>query len=166
MSEQSGQPDINRKGTAPSMGMRPEETTQVPGDAGQQGGGESAREKAAEYSDVAREKASEYSDVAREKAGEYGEKAREQADMAKQQAASGMERVAGAVRERSEGANGSPAAQAGVKVADSMENAAGYLRSHDVNQMWSDVEAYAREHPAQALAGAVLTGFLVGRIIR
>jgi phage-related minor tail protein len=76
-----------------------------------------------------------------------------------------MERAADMVRDRAEGTGGTTA-QAGTKVADTMETAAGYMREHDVNEMWTDLETYARTHPTQALIGAVVTGFLVGRLIR
>jgi ElaB/YqjD/DUF883 family membrane-anchored ribosome-binding protein len=47
-----------------------------------------------------------------------------------------------------------------------MESAAGYLKEHSTTEMWEDLEHYAKEHPGQALAGAVVTGFLLGRILR
>jgi vacuolar-type H+-ATPase subunit H len=116
--------------------------------------------------DEAREKASEYAEKARETASEYGEKAKEQAEMGKDQAASGMEKAAEMMRDRVGGSDGGVTAQAGTKVADTMENAASYLREHDTTEMWSDVETFARTHPTQALAGAVVAGFLLGRLIR
>jgi ElaB/YqjD/DUF883 family membrane-anchored ribosome-binding protein len=104
-------------------------------------------------------------DQAKEKASEYGEKAQEQAELAKDQAAGGIERAADALRERSESMEGTPA-QAGIKVADSMETAAAYLKDHNTTEMWGDLERYAKQHPGQALAGAVVTGFILGRILR
>ena len=53
-----------------------------------------------------------------------------------------------------------------MMVADGMERGAGYLRSHDTNQMWTDVEEYVREHPVMGIAGSVAAGFLVGRMLR
>lgn len=115
--------------------------------------------------DQARERAQEYGDQARAKAQEYGHQAQEKADQGMDQAASGMERTAEMVRERTGGGDGI-AAQAGGRAADAMENAAGYLRERDTSEVWNDVETYARSHPAQALAGAIFAGFLLGRIIR
>ena len=102
---------------------------------------------------------------AKEKASEYGEKAQEQAEQAKDQAADGMERAAEALRERSGSMEGAPA-QASLKVAEGMETASTYLKEHNTTEMWSDVERYAKEHPGKALAGAVVTGFVLGRILR
>jgi ElaB/YqjD/DUF883 family membrane-anchored ribosome-binding protein len=76
-----------------------------------------------------------------------------------------MERAADKIRERSESMDGAPA-QAGAKVAEGMETAATYLKDHSTTEMWTDLEQYAKQHPGQALAGAIVTGFLLGRILR
>jgi hypothetical protein len=57
-------------------------------------------------------------------------------------------------------------AQAGAKAADALDNASGYLRTHETSEILNDVESYAKAHPAQALAGAVVAGFVLGRILR
>lgn len=114
---------------------------------------------------VGGEGGSETAEKAREKASEYRESAQQQAEAGKEQAAGGMERAAEMTRERMQG-QGGMAAQAGGRVAEGMESAAGYLRTHDTNEMWNDIESYARTHPAQALAGAIVTGFFIGRILR
>jgi hypothetical protein len=111
------------------------------------------------------QQAGQFADQAQEKAGEYAGKAHDQAEMRKDQAAGGMESAASQIREKVAGTDGMTA-QAGAKVADSMESAAGYLRAHDTNEMWHDFESYARTHPGQTLAGAVVAGFLLGRILR
>ena len=113
----------------------------------------------------AQEEALEYADQAKDKAAEYGQKAQQQIDAGKDQAAAGMERAAGQLRERVS-QSGGVQAQAGTKVADTMEQAAGYLREHSTAEMWDEVEMYVREHPAQALAGAAFAGFMLGRILR
>jgi hypothetical protein len=112
-----------------------------------------------------REKAQEYRETTEEKASELGDKAQEQLETGKEHAAGRMERAAEIVRERASGSEGVPA-EAASKVAGSMEGAATYLREHSTAEIWSDVEGYAREHPAQAIAGAVFAGFIIGRILR
>jgi hypothetical protein len=107
----------------------------------------------------------EYAEGAKAKAGEYAEKARDQVEAGREQAASSMNRMADAVRERTADSSG-VAGQAGAKVAESMESAAGYLREHNTSDIWSDVESYAKGHPGKALAGAVVAGFLMGRLLR
>jgi hypothetical protein len=47
-----------------------------------------------------------------------------------------------------------------------MDTAATYLKEHSTSDMLNDLEHFAKEHPGQALAGAVITGFVVGRILR
>ena len=91
------------------------------------------------------------------------ERAAAAAEAGEERAAEGMERAADMVRDR---ADGTPAAGAAMMAADGMERGAGYLRSHDTNQMWTDVEEYVREHPVMGIAGSVAAGFLVGRMLR
>lgn len=122
------------------------------------------RGRAEAYGQEAQTRAEEYGDQARDKAREIGETAQEQLDARKDQAAGGMERVAEMVRERTP--DDGMAAKAGAKAADGMETAAGYLRDHDTSEMWNDLESYARQHPTQALAGAIFAGFVLGRILR
>jgi ElaB/YqjD/DUF883 family membrane-anchored ribosome-binding protein len=123
------------------------------------------RDQAKEYADQAKNKADEVVDQAKNKASEMADRAKDSADTMKDQAASGLERAAEVAHERSAGSGTMPA-QAGTKVADVMEDTAKYLRTHDTNEMWSAVESYARSHPVQALAGAVVGGFVLGRLLR
>ena len=41
-----------------------------------------------------------------------------------------------------------------------------YLRQHDTNEIMEDFEVYAKKHPTQTLVGAVVAGFLLGRLLR
>lgn len=124
-----------------------------------------SRESEANDMGQAREQAQETGENVLEKAQEFGHQAQQRAEEGKDQAAQGMERAAESLRDRvSE--NGGIASDAGVRAADAMDSAAGYLRSHDTSEMWSDVETYAKAHPTKALAGAIFAGFILGRIIR
>jgi ElaB/YqjD/DUF883 family membrane-anchored ribosome-binding protein len=58
------------------------------------------------------------------------------------------------------------AGKAGEKVAEGMERSATYLREHSTEDMRGDVERYVREHPMQAMAGALVAGFVLSRILR
>ena len=111
------------------------------------------------------ERAQEMAGKARESAGEYGQKAQEQLDKGTDQAAGGLEQAAERLRSQTEGSEGMPA-QMGVKAADTMESAAGYLRDHNTEDILNDVEHYVKEHPTQALVGAVVAGFVIGRVLR
>lgn len=128
-------------------------------------GAQDMKDRAQEYGQEAREKAQQYGEQAREKAQEYGDRAQEQAEKGRVQTATGMEKAAGMVRERTAGTSGMPA-EAGAKAADALDNASGYLRTHQTSEIMNDVETYARTHPGQALAGAIFAGFVLGRILR
>jgi ElaB/YqjD/DUF883 family membrane-anchored ribosome-binding protein len=112
----------------------------------------------------AEEQAKEYAEQAKNKASEMADEGKKRAEAGKDQAASSLERAAQVTHERVAGSEGMPA-QAGTKVADVMEDTAKYLRTHDTNEIWRDVESYARSHPVQALAGAVVGGFVLGKLI-
>jgi ElaB/YqjD/DUF883 family membrane-anchored ribosome-binding protein len=135
-------------------------TISQPSETGETG----AREQAKEYADQAKNQAGEMADQAKNKASEMADQAKEGAEAGKDQAASGLERAAQVAHERAAGSEGMPA-QAGTKVADVMEDTAKYLRTHDTNEIWRDLESYARSHPIQALAGAVVGGFVLGKLM-
>jgi ElaB/YqjD/DUF883 family membrane-anchored ribosome-binding protein len=101
----------------------------------------------------------------KEMASEYAGKAQEQVEAGKERAATGMERAAEQVRERVS-SQGGMAGKAGEKVAEGMERSATYLREHSTEDMRGDVERYVREHPMQAMAGALVAGFVLSRILR
>ena len=101
---------------------------------------------------------------AQDKAMEYGQVAQERVEAGKDTAAEGLQSVAEKVREKA-GGDGMTA-QAGTKVADTMEKTAGYLREHETGEIMEDIERYVRDHPMQAVAGAVIGGFIIGRMLR
>jgi ElaB/YqjD/DUF883 family membrane-anchored ribosome-binding protein len=100
-----------------------------------------------------------------QRATEFSEQTRSKADEGMNKAAESMEGTAGKLRERAESMGGMQA-KAGEKVADGMEKTAGYLREKDTQQIMDDVEKYVKEHPVQAVAGALVGGFLIARILR
>ena len=56
------------------------------------------------------------------------------------------------------------------RAADAVERqtnrALAYFRDVDARKMMDDLTGYVRSHPAQALVGAVVLGFVTGRLIR
>lgn len=52
------------------------------------------------------------------------------------------------------------------RAAEGLESTAGYLRRSDARAMASDVKETVRRYPTEALVGALITGFLVGRVLR
>jgi ElaB/YqjD/DUF883 family membrane-anchored ribosome-binding protein len=126
-------------------------------------GGTGIREQVKEYADLAKNTAGEMADQAVNKAGEIANQAKEKADVMKDQAADGLERAAQVAHRRASESTGMPA-EAGTKVANLVEDTAGYFRTHDTHNIGADVASYVRRHPIQALAGAVVGGFLLGKL--
>src|SRR4051794_5268249 len=93
------------------------------------------------------------------------DKAKEQADAGKDKAAEGLEATAERIKSMTGEGDGMPA-QAGTKLAEGMETAASYLKEHSSDEMFKDLEVFVKEHPTQALVGAIFAGFMVGRMMR
>jgi len=99
-----------------------------------------------------------------EKAKEVGAMAQERLDEATTRAGEGMQHAAESVREMAQ-ERGGVAAEVGAKAADAMEGTATYLRDADTQKMMDDIERYVRQHPVQAVAGAIVGGFILGRLL-
>lgn len=100
-----------------------------------------------------------------EKAGEVKEKATEQADAGINKAAEGLQRTAEQMRERA-GEQGGVKGEVATRAADGLEKTATYLREHEATEIWTDVEAFVKEHPVQAAISALAAGFVLGRVLR
>jgi ElaB/YqjD/DUF883 family membrane-anchored ribosome-binding protein len=123
-----------------------------------QGSGQSPVESAKEQFD-------QKADQAREKGAEVADQAEGRLEEGKAKAADAMSSAADTIRERTGNGDGI-AAQAGEKLATGLEKAADYTEEHSASEIWNDLEVYVKEHPAQALAGAVFAGILLGKILR
>jgi len=93
------------------------------------------------------------------------EKGKEGLETGKEKLGGGMESAADLIRDRTGDTSGLPH-EAGTKLADTMDKTASYLQEHSSEEIWSDVESYVREHPTQALVGAVLAGWVMARVLR
>jgi len=93
------------------------------------------------------------------------DKAKEQVDAGMDKAAEGLESTAERIKSMAGEGEGMPA-QAGVKLAEGMEGAATYLKEHSSDEIFKDLEVFVKEHPTQALVGAIFAGFMVGRMMR
>ena len=49
---------------------------------------------------------------------------------------------------------------------EKLGTAVDYFREHDARAITNDFKGYLQSHPTQALVGAVVLGFLAGRVIR
>jgi ElaB/YqjD/DUF883 family membrane-anchored ribosome-binding protein len=54
---------------------------------------------------------------------------------------------------------------AAESVARKMDDASDYLHDADTGRLGSDIASYVKEHPLQAVAAAVVGGFLIGRML-
>ncbi|MBK6663163.1 MAG: hypothetical protein IPG47_10635 [Thermoflexaceae bacterium] len=132
-------------------------------------GGSSMMEQAGDVASKAQEAVSSKAEQVKEQAGEMrsqaGEKIVAGADAGKERAASGLSVAAERMRERADSHEGMQADVA-TKAADAMDRTASYLKEHDSQELWSEVEAFVKEHPMQAAAGALFAGYMLGKIIR
>lgn len=103
---------------------------------------------------------------AAEQAKQAGEQVEARADAGMDRAASGLETAAEQVRGRLSGDGEGVRGAVGVKVADGLDRASGYLREHESREVWDDLETYVRDHPTQALIGAVAAGFVISKVLR
>ena len=113
-----------------------------------------------EVTNKAKGAASQVQDAARDATG----MAKERMDEGMDKAAEGVQSAAETVREKAQ-ERGGVTAQYGTKAADVMETSAEYLREHDTSQVMDDIEKFVRDHPVQAVAGAIIGGFILGRVL-
>jgi ElaB/YqjD/DUF883 family membrane-anchored ribosome-binding protein len=52
------------------------------------------------------------------------------------------------------------------KATAKAKDAAAYFRNHDTKEVVADVKKYVVAHPGPALCGAVVVGFVAGRMLR
>lgn len=94
-------------------------------------------------------------------------------DRQKDEAASELEKVAGAVRQLGEGLGGDDqgpiahyAAEYGRKAADGLERLTNYIRQNDSRALLHEVEKLGRRQPALLLGGAFLLGLAGARFLK
>ncbi len=78
-------------------------------------------------------------------------------DSGREAAADRLESAADTIRERM--GPTSPVS----RVADYMGRTAGYMRSHDLQEMMHDAERMVRSRPTEFIVGAVVLGMLLGK---
>jgi ElaB/YqjD/DUF883 family membrane-anchored ribosome-binding protein len=104
---------------------------------------------------------------AQEQAKRYGQRAMDAVESGRESAASTLDSAASGIRSKADSLpGGADVSRFARRAADKIGGAAQYLREHEVKDMMSEVESFVKEHPAQALLGAALVGFLAGRSMR
>ena len=95
-------------------------------------------------------------------------------DRGKDQAASELQKVAGAVRQlgdqlgnnQEQGPIAHYAAEYGRKAADGLERLTNYLRQNDTRALMTEVENFGRRQPALLIGGAFLLGLAGARFLK
>jgi hypothetical protein len=94
-------------------------------------------------------------------------------DRKKDEAASELQKVAGAVRQLGEGLGGQDqgpiahyAAEYGRKAADGLERLTDYIRQNDTKTLIHGIESFGRRQPALLLGGAFLLGLAGARFLK
>ena len=104
---------------------------------------------------------------AQEQAKRYGQRAMDAVESGRESAASTLDSAASGIRENADALpGGADVSRFARRAADKIGGAAQYLRDHEVKDMMSEIESFIKDHPAQALLGAVVVGFLAGRAMR
>jgi hypothetical protein len=88
-----------------------------------------------------------------------GRTAREQLDQGRFHAARALDSAAVKLEGKAESA-------AADKAARGLHHASGYLRDHDTEAMMLDFKQLVRHHPVEFLSAAVVTGYVIGRVLR
>jgi ElaB/YqjD/DUF883 family membrane-anchored ribosome-binding protein len=103
----------------------------------------------------------------RQKAAEVGQQAAAAIDSKRQRAAGGLESTAQKLHESAEQLPGGEGVRRFAhRTADTLGATAGYVRSHSVRDMVDDATDFVKDHPGQALLGAVALGFFAGWMMR
>jgi len=115
-----------------------------------------------------REVASQVKDEAAElgqKASEFGRTAVGALDARRGTAASGIDSAATALHAN---ADKLPATvgKFAHQTADTLSATADYVRDNTMRDAMADLKSYVKAHPTQALVGAVVVGFMAGRLLQ
>jgi hypothetical protein len=104
---------------------------------------------------------------AQQQAKRYGQRAMDAVESGRESAATSLDSAASGIRAKADSLPGGPdVSRFARRAADKIGGAAQYLRDHEVKDMMSEVQSFVKEHPAQALLGAAVIGFLAGRARR
>ena len=101
----------------------------------------------------------------KDKVADLGRKAADKIDEQRVRAANTLDSTASAINERGDRLV-STTSNAVHATAEKIQSASDYLREHDASAMMDDFQRLVRRYPGQALAAAVVLGFLFGRTLR
>jgi ElaB/YqjD/DUF883 family membrane-anchored ribosome-binding protein len=99
-----------------------------------------------------------------EKASELGQNAVDAIDARRGTAASRLEGAAAGLHRNADKLSAN-ASQVAHQAADTLDATADYVRENTMRDALSDLAAYVKAHPTQALLGAAVVGFCAGRML-
>ncbi len=113
------------------------------------------------------DRAAAEADNLRDRAAEAGKQAMRAADAGRERAGSGLETAADKLHDAAEKLPGGERVRgAAHKTADALGATGRYVSRHGVGDMLDDAADFIKAHPTQALVGALVIGFFVGRGMR
>jgi ElaB/YqjD/DUF883 family membrane-anchored ribosome-binding protein len=95
---------------------------------------------------------------AKDTVNEFGRLAADRLDESRESAARALEKTSTSLHSGTD-----QFSDAGHYAADRLQATADYVRETDLEGIFEDLQNFVRRHPAQALAGAAILGFLVAR---
>jgi ElaB/YqjD/DUF883 family membrane-anchored ribosome-binding protein len=106
--------------------------------------------------------------TAQELASEVGQTAERQADTVMDRAGTTVRDVAESIRSASAdlGQRQPHVARWGDMAADRLEDAAGFLEQHEPREVLDEAQRVARQQPALVVAGGLIVGLALGRLLR
>jgi ElaB/YqjD/DUF883 family membrane-anchored ribosome-binding protein len=124
----------------------------------------SAADAAASRMDEAKSRIQEGASELGQRAAEFGRAAVDALDARRGTAASGLDSAASSLDAN---ANKLPPRVGAVarQAAETLGAGADYVRDNSVRDAVTDLQGYVKAHPTQALIGAVVLGFLAGRML-
>jgi ElaB/YqjD/DUF883 family membrane-anchored ribosome-binding protein len=128
--------------------------------------GSSTAEKAKDALGSAQEQADRVIDTATTKAAEIGEQATQKADIGKEKAATGLETIAGTLRDRSQAMGEGQLQSVAATAADKLESGAEMLRQKNTDELIADLEALVRRRPVESMIAAAAAGFFLSKALR
>lgn len=127
----------------------------------------STADKISETAQNVKDKVADAAATAKQKVSDVGRQASDQIDAKRGPAADTLESAASAIHEKADSLPGGETVKAVAhSAAGKLESTAGYIREHDVQAMFSDVENIVRRNPGPSLLIAAVVGFLIGRAFR
>lgn len=83
----------------------------------------------------------------------------------RQTAADRLEDAADSLREKTSRPEYGRLGEMAGRTAGYMASTAQYVRSHDMQEMWRDLDRLARRRPSEFIAGALILGMVIGRAL-